>query len=138
MSADDEILEEDIDFSLIDVASTIVVIDETSETRGAIIDSFIDSSAKGLSYKTLREAMDILKNEKIDLIFIDVEILNVDEGAVSKVLSKMSKAPVVGLTTTQLKTLKLCEDGVKPIAYLKKPISRLELFKVVHRVLSLK
>jgi two-component system sensor histidine kinase EvgS len=138
MSADDEILEEDIDFSLIDVASTIVVIDETSETRGAIIDSFMESSARVLSYKTLREAMDRLKNETIDLIFIDVEILNVDEGVVSKVLARMSKAPVVGLTTTQLKNLNLCEDGVKPIAYLKKPISRLELFKVAHKALTSK
>lgn len=131
MSADDDVvLEEDVDFSLINFLSTIVVIDEMSQTRGTIIDSFMDSSARVLSYKTLREAMDTLKSEEVDLIFIDVEMLNVDEGAVSKVLARMSDAPVVGLTTTQLRDLKLCEDGVKPIAYLKKPISRLELFKV--------
>ena len=135
-SDEHDIDEEDIDFSMIKADAKIVVIDEVADIRESIVNYFIQSSAQLFLYENLRDSIETLKTQKIDLILIDVDILNVDEGAVSKVLKKMSDAPVVVLTQTQLKGMVICEDGVKPIAYLKKPISKLELFKVSLKALN--
>ena len=75
---------------------------------------------------------------KFDLIFIDIDMLSVDDSAVSKVIMHISRAPVVTMTNVRLKDIEFDEAGVAPIGHLKKPISRFELFKISLEILDSK
>ncbi len=135
-SSEDVVDDADIDFALIKDNSTMVVIDDMDETHERMKNYFMNSSSKVFTFKTVGESIETLKTKKIDLLFIDVEMLNIDDGAVSKVIAKMNDAPVVALTNNRLKNVVLSEGGVTPVAYLKKPISKLELFKLSLKILN--
>jgi len=135
-SADDEVSEDSLDFSLLKPGSQVMIVEELEETRNRIITSLIQSEVKVFAYDNLRDAIETLKSKKINLIFIDIDILNIDDGAVSKVIAKMTKASVVILTSTRLKNIEFLKGGVKPVGYLKKPISKTELFKISLKVLN--
>lgn len=137
VSATDEVDELSIDFSLVSPdGANIMVIDETQESQLAIKECFVDTSVEVFGYKHPRDAIETLKYKKIDLIFIDIDIFSIDENAVSKVIAKMSQAPVVTLTQTSVKDIAFEEGGAKVIGHLKKPISRVELFKVAVKELN--
>ncbi|MDF1878675.1 response regulator [Sulfurimonas sp. SAG-AH-194-C20] len=136
-SAQDTMDESDIDFSVVKPeGATIMVIDDVKKSCEVIIDSFKQTNTRVLTHSNLNEAISDLKEKKLDLIFIDINILSLDENAVSKVIAKMSKAPVVSLTSTSIKDVDFVKDGVKIVGHLKKPISKMELFKVSLKVLN--
>ena len=137
VSATDEVDELSIDFSLVSPdGANIMVIDETEDSQLSIKECFIDTSIEVFGYDHPRDAIETLKTKKIDLIFIDIDIFSIDENAVSKVIAKMSQAPVVTLTQTSIKDVLFEEGGAKVIGHLKKPISRVELFKVAVKELN--
>jgi len=128
---DDTIDESSIDFSLVSPkGANILVIDEDEESHMIIRDSFAPSAVEVFTYSDPRDAVEKLKNSTVDLIFIDIDIFSVDENAFSKVISMMSKAPVVTLTQVSIKDVVFGEGGAKVIGHLKRPISKVELFKI--------
>ncbi|MEA3370418.1 MAG: hybrid sensor histidine kinase/response regulator [Campylobacterota bacterium] len=128
-----------VDFSLIrpDGAS-VMVIDEENSSGKTIVENFQDTAVEVDVFSNTREAIKNLQNKKFDMIFIDIDMLSVDESAVSKVIANISRAPVVTLTSVRLKDIDFIEGGVKPVGHLKKPISRFELFKISLEVLDSK
>ncbi|MDF1884149.1 response regulator, partial [Sulfurimonas sp. SAG-AH-194-C21] len=136
-SAEDLIDELNIDFSVVKPeGARIMVIDDVKSSCEMIKDTFIQTNTEVITHSTLREAIEELKHQKFDLIFIDVNILSVDENAVSKVIAKMSKAPVVSLTSASIKDIAFVKDGVDIVGHLKKPISKVELFKISLKILN--
>ena len=125
-----------VDFSLLDKNACIVVIDEDDEVKSFISENFSSASAEIFMYDHVRDSMETLKKKKIDLIFIDAEVYHMDEGAVSKVIANMNSAVVVALTSKSVKDIALNFEGIRPSEYLKKPLSKLELFKVALKVLN--
>ena len=137
VSAEDEIDELSINFSLISPnGASIMVIDENIESQEIIKESFLGTAIKVYGYHYPRDAIERLRSEKIDLIFIDIDIFSIDENAVSKVIAKMSKAPVVTLTQTTIRDIVFKKGGAKVIGHLKKPISKVELFKICIKELN--
>jgi len=137
VSAEDEIDELSINFSLISPnGASIMVIDENIESQEIIKVSFLGTAIKVYGYHYPRDAIERLRSEKIDLIFIDIDIFSIDENAVSKVIAKMSKAPVVTLTQTTIRDIVFKKGGAKVIGHLKKPISKVELFKICIKELN--
>ncbi len=127
----------EVDFSLIKSTDiTIMVVDTQKENYELIKDSFLNTSANVLGFDNSRDAIELLKKQKVDLIFIDVEIFTGDEGAVSKVIKTVSKAFVVTLTDKRMKNIVFSDAGVQPLGHLKKPISKVELFKITIKVLN--
>lgn len=118
--------------------ASIMVIDEDQAICDVIVENFQDTAVEISSFTNTREAITVLKNKKFDMIFIDIDMLSVDDSAVSKVIVNMSRAPVVTLTNVRLKDVEFDEAGVAPIGHLKKPISRFELFKISLEVLDSK
>ena len=118
--------------------ASIMVIDEDESVCDAIVDNFKNTAVEVSSYLNTRDAIAVLKNKKIDMIFIDIDMLSVDDSAVSKVLVNISRAPVVTLTNVRLKDIDFDKDGITPVGHLKKPISRFELFKISLDVLESK
>jgi len=118
--------------------ASVMVIDEDQNVCGVIEKNFQDTAVEVFSFANTRDAIAVLKNKKFDMIFIDIDMLSVDESAVSKVIVNISRAPIVTLTNVRLKDIEFDENGVSPVGHLKKPISRFELFKISLEVLDSK
>jgi len=128
-----------VDFSQIrpDGAS-IMVIDRDPIVSETIVGDFENTAVEVSTFVNTRDAIAVLKNKKMDMIFIDIDMLSVDESAVSKVIANISRAPVVTLTSVRLKDISFKEGGVRPVGHLKKPVSKFELFKISLEVLESK
>ena len=134
-----EIETQELDFNLIKPdGANLMIIDEPQESRGVVIDSFEGTNVKVYHYNNPREAIDVLKIKEMDLILIDLDLLIADENAVSKVIAKISKAPVVTLTTRVLKNIVFSKNGVEVVGHMKKPISKMDLFKITLKLLNSK
>jgi len=128
-----------VDFTQIrSSGASVMVIDEDESICKTIEENFQDTAVEVTSFINTREAIAVLQNKKFDMIFIDIDMLSVDDSAVSKVIVNMSRAPVVTMTNVRLKDIEFDEAGVVPVGHLKKPISRFELFKVSLEVLDSK
>jgi len=125
-----------VDFSLIKPdGARILIVDTQKENSDVVIASFQNSAVKVVSYDNSREAIEYLKNNEVDMILIDIDLLSEDEGAVSQVIKKISKAPVVTLTQKRLKGVNYGVGGVEPVGHLLKPIVNTALFKIVLQTL---
>lgn len=128
-----------VDFTQISPGgASVMVIDQNKTICNFITENFQNTAVEVSAFVSTRDAIAVLKNKKFDMIFIDIDMLSVDESAVSKVIVNMSRAPVVTLTNIRLKDIDFDKDGVKPVGHLKKPISRFELFKKSLEVLDSK
>lgn len=131
MDANDEEALLNVDFSLVSPdGAKVLVIDEEEESCETIRDAFHESRVEVLSYNHPRDAIEMLKSHKVDLIFIDIDMFSVDESALSKVIARISKAPIVTLTQTGVRNILFDKGGARVIGHLKKPISKVELFKL--------
>ncbi|MEA1983079.1 MAG: ATP-binding protein, partial [Campylobacterota bacterium] len=120
-----------VDFSLVSPEGAhVLVIDEQEDCRKTLTDAFEGTAVSVSSYDNPRDAIEALKVEDVDLIFIDIDIFIVDENAVSKFLARISKAPVVTLTASSVRGIVFDESGARVVGHLKKPISKVELFKI--------
>ncbi|NOR58824.1 MAG: response regulator [Sulfurimonas sp.] len=129
--------ESKIDFSLIRPSGAkVLVVDTLEENRELIQDCFLWTKIDIFAFDNAREAIELLKRQDVDLILIDVDMLSIDDGAVSKVLKTVSDALVVTLTNTRLKDIVFQDGGVKPVGHLKKPITKVELFKMLLKILN--
>ncbi|WP_324170569.1 ATP-binding protein [Sulfurimonas sp.] len=129
--------ESKIDFSLIKPeGAKILVVCNSELDLDLAKESFVDTNSKVLTFNNARSAIESLKRQEVDLILIDVDMLSNDEGAVSKVMKKVTTAPVITLTNTRLKDIVFQVGGIRPIGHLKKPLTKIELFKVTLKVLN--
>jgi len=67
---------------------------------------------------------------------IDVDMLCAEQSAVSKVIAKVSDAPVITLVDTRLKDKDLDAVKAKVLGHLKKPLCEAELFKISLQILN--
>lgn len=136
-SAENENHSLDINFAQISPeGASIIVIEHDQEATQTIVESFIESHVHVTHFDSPRDAIDELKRTKYDMILIDIEILTSDENAISKVIAKISDAPVVTLTYSSVKELHVSEHGARIVGHLKKPVSKRELFKIALKVLN--
>ncbi len=126
-----------IDFSLVKPeGGAIMVVDESTDVRNVVRDSFFESALKVLSFDNPRDAIDTLKSTQVDMILIDIDMLISDDNAVSKILKGISSAPVVTLTEKRIKDVDLRGSAAKIAGHLKKPLLKSELFKISLHVLN--
>jgi len=128
--------ESQIDFSVLKKGSSVIVIDDDKATLEMVKNSFAKSNVNLLSYFNVRDAMGSLKSNTTDMLVINVDILTMDDGAVSKVIKSISNATVVTLVNSRLINIDFHKDGVQPVAHLKKPLQKLELFRAALKVLN--
>jgi len=129
----------EMDFSLIKPeGANIMIIDEPQESRSVVVNSFEGTNVKVYQYNNPRDAIEVLKTQEMDLLFVDLDLLTSDESAVSKVIAKISKAPVVTLTSRVLKDVVFVSNGVNVVGHIKKPMSSVDLFKMTLKLLNSK
>jgi signal transduction histidine kinase/CheY-like chemotaxis protein len=135
LSGNTEIDEDEIDFSMIK-ESTVAVIDSDEKNIKVFTESFENTKIQFLVFRDPRDAIETLKQKNVDLIFMDVELLNIDDGAFSKVIAKISNAPIVSLTTGSLKGISFANNGVKIVGHIMKPILQVNLFQLCIKLLN--
>ena len=130
------IQEDDIDFSLLLTQyNRFVVVDMDNSSIEVIKNAFSNTAIEILSYSNTRDVLALLQKEKVDIIFIDVDILTSDDNAVAKILAKISDATIVTLTSHRLKGIEFFED-LSLAGHLMKPVLLSELFKVTLQALN--
>ena len=130
--------EQIIDFSLIKTRyNQIVVIDSDEESCNTIREAFANTAIKVVVFEDPRKAIHFLRNESVDVIFIDVNILTDDDNAVAKILIKVSAAAIVTITSSRLKHIDFISD-LKLVGHIMRPISVAELFKTTLKAVSFK
>lgn len=135
--AEDEIDQENIDFSLVaPKGANVMVVDEDIESADIITDAFDGSAVEVYAYDNPRDAIAALQSMHVDMIFMDFDILSVDDSAVSKMIAKISDASVVTLLKTSLKDRNFSHGGAKIAGHLKKPLSLLALFNIAIKELN--
>lgn len=126
-----------VDFSLVSPnGAKIMVIDTNSNTKEIVEKSFIDTAVVVHAYESAKDAIEKLKKTSFDMILIDIDILCSEQSAVSKVISRVSDAPIVTLVDTRVKNkdLELVKGNVA--GHLKKPLNETALFKISLKVLN--
>ncbi len=138
LSSDKENVDESkIDFSLIKPSgATILIADSSLENCELLKESFSNTKTTVLDFDNARSAIESLKRQEVDLILIDVDMLSIDDGAVSKVIKTVTTAPVITLTSARLKDIVFEDGGVKPVGHLKKPLTKVEIFKLLLKILN--
>lgn len=127
--------ESTLNFTLIK-ASTIAVVDDDPLVLEEFTRIFENTSMKIETFPDAREAIAFLQTNTIDYLIINVDILTVDDGAVSKVLAKMISAPVITLIASKLKNIHFHQDGMQPVAHMLKPLKRINVFSVLLKTLN--
>lgn len=130
-----EIDESEIDFHAIK-PSTLLMIDEDPESKKVLLESLELTECKVHYCSYPRDAVEILKTTQVDLILIDLFTLTEDDNAVSKVLARISKAPVVTLTNGSVKAKRFAANGVNIVGHLQKPLTRPALFSMFLKVIN--
>ena len=133
-NAEEKIDESKIDFTLLNKANILVI--DKQETIKEVQNYFKDSKIELFAYDNLRDAMKTLVSTEINMILIDFDILNMDDGAVSKVISNTTDAKIVTLNSSRIKDIPFDALKIAPIGHLKKPLSKTELFKISLKVLN--
>ncbi len=134
---DENAQNQEVDFSkIIPNGANVLIIDEDQKSKEIIEESFDGTKAHIEYFDNPRDAIEKLRSSRFDMVFIDLELLTMDENAVSKVIAKISTAPAITLTQRTLKDVKFAANGMKIAGHLKKPLSKIELFKVVLRLFN--
>jgi polar amino acid transport system substrate-binding protein len=128
-------LHENIDFSLLKGKyNRAVVIDGDMESRGVIKNNLSKSSIEVIGFDNSKEAVTMLQLNRVDIIFVDIDLFTADDNALSKILTKISSAAVVTITSKRLKDVEL-EENANITGHLMRPIAVEPLFKVTAKAL---
>ncbi len=118
--------------------ATVLLVDDIASNR-AVMRGFLENTAiKLLEAGNGEEALEIVKKVKPDMIFMDMQMPVMDGRTALRELRETpstSKIPVVALTASALGR---DEDDIKTLCegYLRKPVSRTELFAEMARFLD--
>ena len=120
----------DIDFSSIKFESAVVlIVDDIKENRDLVKESFHDTEIKVLEASNGKEAVEIAKNQELDVILMDIRMPVMDGYMATKLIKEFSSVPIMALTASIMQDELKKPDSEKFSGYLRKPISREELFK---------
>ena len=116
--------------------STLLVVDDIKNNRQLIVEALRDTNVKVIEAINGLEAIQIAENRDVDLILMDIRMPVLDGYSATKQIKEFSNVPIVALTASimqdELNKLKLerFDD------YLRKPISKDELFSSMAKYLS--
>ena len=129
--------ESNIDFSSVNFESAVVlIVDDIKENRDLVKESFSDTEIKVIEASDGKKAIEIAKSQELDIILMDIRMPVMDGYTATRLIKEFSSVPVVALTASimqgELKKL----EGERFSGYLRKPVSREELFKEMSKYVN--
>ncbi|MCM8536032.1 MAG: ATP-binding protein [Lentisphaeraceae bacterium] len=118
--------------------ATILVVDDIALNRELMIEHLAEFPFKIIEAADGKEALDKLSQEKIDLVFMDMKMPEMDGYTATrkaKELSSTCEIPIVACTASAMKEN---EELIREICdgFLKKPYSEMELFEEMSKFLK--
>lgn len=102
---------------------TALIVEDEEKMRGIIVDYFKASGFLIFEACNGREALDILENERINIVILDIMIPEVDGWAVCRRTRKISDIPIILLTARSDEEDKLMGYEIGADDYITKPFS---------------
>ncbi|MCK4973779.1 MAG: response regulator, partial [Sulfurimonas sp.] len=131
--------EPNIDYSSIEFDSaTVLIVDDVDENRNLIKESFEGININVLEAVNGKEAIEIANGKDLDLILMDIRMPVMDGYTATRLIKKFSSVPVIALTASIMQDELKKLEGERFNGYLRKPVSKNELFKEVSKFLNYK
>ncbi|RLA59469.1 MAG: hypothetical protein DRQ78_10570 [Epsilonproteobacteria bacterium] len=108
--------------------ATVLIVDDIENNRELIIRNFEDTALNIISAVDGLDAIAQYKNEKPDLILMDIRMPNMDGYEASEKIREISNVPIIALTASVMKDEYECVKSENFDGYLRKPVLRDELF----------
>lgn len=132
--------EDDFDFNnkneIIFKKAKLLVVDDIEDNRELIIKNFENSNIDVISAKDGFEAIEQCKNEKPDLILMDIRMPNMDGYKASSKIKEISNVPIIALTASIMKEESEKLENSNFDGFLRKPLFKEELFKELSNFLE--
>ncbi len=114
----------------------ILIVDDIKENRDLIKESFSGTKVKVIEAVNGKEAIEIVKSNDIDLILMDIRMPVMDGYTATRLIKEFSTVPIIALTASIMQDELKKLEGERFNGYLRKPVSKNELFKEVSRFLN--
>ena len=119
----------DIEYDLMEFKpAVILVVDDVEENRSLVKENIANTKVKVLEAVNGKDAIKIVKDNDIDLIFMDIRMPVMDGYRATRIIKEFSTVPIVALTASIMYEELEKLDGERFDGYLRKPVSRNELF----------
>ena len=115
---------------------TVLVVDDIKNNRQLIQENFVGSGLNLLQAENGLDAVNIVKQQHVDLILMDIRMPVMDGYEAATVIKKLKPLPIIALTASVMKDE---HDKIKSTdfdAYLRKPVLRNELFLTLSQFLE--
>lgn len=123
-----EIEDIEVDYSTIEFENaTVLLVDDVQENRDLVRENISDRGIVVLEACNGKEAVEIAKREKLDLIFMDIRMPVMDGYTATRLIKDFSSVPIVALTASIMEEELKKLDERRFDSYLRKPVSRHEL-----------
>lgn len=135
--SDDNKIKSSLDFNNIEFnKATILVVDDVEENRELIKEGFSDTNLTILEAKNGKEAIDTVKNEVVDLVLMDIRMPVMDGYTATRLIKEFSSIPIIALTASIMQDELKKLDAKRFDNYLRKPVSKHDLFKMITNYLN--
>ena len=114
----------------------ILIADDIEDNRSLIIKNFEGSEVSVLSACNGLEAVKMSKNEKPDLILMDIRMPVIDGYEAASQIKKFSDIPIVALTASVMQDEEEHSKRENFDGFLRKPVSRYDLFEMLSKFLK--
>ncbi len=114
----------------------ILIVDDIEDNRELIIRNFEQTDIKVLSACDGVEAIAVYKEEKPDLILMDIRMPNMDGYEAAKQIKQISEVPIIALTASVMLDDYEKNKNENFDGYLRKPIMKYDLFNELSKFLD--
>ena len=128
-----------VDYTSIEFSKAIVlVVDDVYENRELVKESFYSTNIEVIEADNGKKAIDIAKSQQIDLILMDIRMPVMDGYHATRLIKEFSSVPVIALTASIMQDELQKLEGERFNGYLRKPVSKEELFIEVSKYIKYK
>ena len=116
--------------------AVLLVVDDVDENRKLVRENFNDTEVEVIEAMNGNEAIEVIKKIDVDLILMDIRMPVMDGYSATRLIKEFSKVPIVALSASMMQDEFKKLDGGRFDGYLRKPVTKNELFKEVSRFLD--
>lgn len=120
-------------------SATILVVDDVESNRKLITENLASTALTVLTAQNGQEALDIAKSHPLALIFMDLKMPVMDGYETTQLMKSddtLKTIPIIALSASTSKTEQELMEGYGFTRYIKKPISRHQLFDTLSHFLD--
>ncbi len=116
--------------------AVLLVVDDVNENRKLVRENFNNTDVEVIEAINGSEAIEMIKEIDVDLILMDIRMPVMDGYSATRFIKEFSKVPIVALSASMMQDELKKLDGGRFDGYLRKPVTKNELFKEVSRFLD--